>query len=110
MHASRSSLKIPQLDGPIPDPYDDVLSTPNVNICAFVIFLRHKRCNQMHSLCFPLFANIYALIKVLACVPGHTSSIVLPILFAIFLAPQSTRQPVLVLPVQDPIFFNTFIF
>lgn len=23
--------KIPQLDGPIPDPYDDVLSTPNVS-------------------------------------------------------------------------------
>ncbi|XP_062085025.1 uncharacterized protein LOC133791129 isoform X2 [Humulus lupulus] len=26
----RSSSKIPQLDGPIPDPYDDVLSTPNI--------------------------------------------------------------------------------
>ncbi|KAK9279634.1 hypothetical protein L1049_013313 [Liquidambar formosana] len=26
----RSSMKIPQLDGPIPDPYDDVLSTPNI--------------------------------------------------------------------------------
>lgn len=25
-----SSVKIPQLDGPIPDPYDDVLSTPNI--------------------------------------------------------------------------------
>ncbi|KAI3450332.1 hypothetical protein Pfo_006997 [Paulownia fortunei] len=24
------SLRIPQLDGPIPDPYDDVLSTPNI--------------------------------------------------------------------------------
>lgn len=31
-HISRSSMKIPQLDGPIPDPYDDVLSTPNVSI------------------------------------------------------------------------------
>lgn len=29
-HMSRSSMKIPQLDGPIPDPYDDVLSTPNI--------------------------------------------------------------------------------
>lgn len=29
-HLARSSMKIPQLDGPIPDPYDDVLSTPNV--------------------------------------------------------------------------------
>ncbi|KAL9371632.1 hypothetical protein Peur_036772 [Populus x canadensis] len=27
---SRSYLKIPQVDGPIPDPYDDVLSTPNI--------------------------------------------------------------------------------
>ncbi|KAL9235344.1 hypothetical protein vseg_010108 [Gypsophila vaccaria] len=25
-----SSSKIPQLDGPIPDPYDDILSTPNI--------------------------------------------------------------------------------
>lgn len=24
------SVTIPQLDGPTPDPYDDVLSTPNV--------------------------------------------------------------------------------
>ncbi|XP_048231692.1 transcription initiation factor IIA large subunit isoform X2 [Ricinus communis] len=27
---TRRGLKIPQLDGPIPDPYDDVLSTPNI--------------------------------------------------------------------------------
>ncbi|XP_011032249.1 PREDICTED: transcription initiation factor IIA subunit 1-like isoform X2 [Populus euphratica] len=27
---SRSYLKIPQVDGPIPDPYDDVVSTPNI--------------------------------------------------------------------------------
>jgi transcription initiation factor TFIIA large subunit len=27
---SRSYVKIPQVDGPIPDPYDDMLSTPNV--------------------------------------------------------------------------------
>lgn len=27
-----SSVKLPQLDGPIPDPYDDVLSTPNVSV------------------------------------------------------------------------------
>jgi hypothetical protein len=39
---SRSYLKIPQVDGPIPDPYDDVLSTPNVCITAFVIFLKYK--------------------------------------------------------------------
>ncbi|KAJ8750519.1 hypothetical protein K2173_015671 [Erythroxylum novogranatense] len=26
----RSSFKIPQIDGPMPDPYDDVLSTPNI--------------------------------------------------------------------------------
>ncbi|XP_010521880.1 PREDICTED: transcription initiation factor IIA subunit 1-like [Tarenaya hassleriana] len=25
-----SSLKIPQVDGPMPDPYDDILSTPNI--------------------------------------------------------------------------------
>lgn len=31
-HLASSSVKIPQLDGPIPDPYDDVLSTPNVSI------------------------------------------------------------------------------
>ncbi|WP_157962621.1 hypothetical protein, partial [Homoserinimonas sp. OAct 916] len=29
-HLLRASSKIPQLDGPIPDPYDDVLSTPNI--------------------------------------------------------------------------------
>lgn len=29
---SGASSKIPQLDGPIPDPYDDVLSTPNVSV------------------------------------------------------------------------------
>lgn len=34
VHSSRSSVKIPQLDGPIPEPYDDVLSTPNVSIIA----------------------------------------------------------------------------
>ncbi|ONI00146.1 hypothetical protein PRUPE_6G070500 [Prunus persica] len=28
--ALRSTPKIPQLDGPIPDPYDDALSTPNI--------------------------------------------------------------------------------
>ncbi|KAF5744577.1 Transcription initiation factor IIA subunit 1 [Tripterygium wilfordii] len=33
-HLARSSTKIPQLDGPIPDPYDDVLSTPNVQLQA----------------------------------------------------------------------------
>lgn len=33
----RAPSKIPQLDGPIPDPYDDVLSTPNVSVFnAFV--------------------------------------------------------------------------
>lgn len=26
----KSSSRIPQLDGPIPDPYDDILSTPNI--------------------------------------------------------------------------------
>ncbi|KAL4332636.1 hypothetical protein GQ457_07G034890 [Hibiscus cannabinus] len=29
-HLATSSSKIPQLDGPIPDPYDDMLSTPNI--------------------------------------------------------------------------------
>ncbi|XWS28795.1 hypothetical protein CRYUN_Cryun25bG0101800 [Craigia yunnanensis] len=29
-HLARSPSKIPQLDGPIPDPYDDMLSTPNI--------------------------------------------------------------------------------
>jgi hypothetical protein len=29
---ARPCSKIPQLDGPIPDPYDDVLSTPNVSM------------------------------------------------------------------------------
>ncbi|KAF9665554.1 hypothetical protein SADUNF_Sadunf16G0135100 [Salix dunnii] len=33
--ASRSYLKIPQVDGPIPDPYDDMLSTPNVRMMLF---------------------------------------------------------------------------
>ncbi|XP_040994002.1 transcription initiation factor IIA large subunit isoform X2 [Juglans microcarpa x Juglans regia] len=30
VRVARSCSKIPQLDGPIPDPYDDVLSTPNI--------------------------------------------------------------------------------
>ncbi|KAL8260401.1 hypothetical protein R6Q59_028354 [Mikania micrantha] len=29
-HGLKFSSRIPQLDGPIPDPYDDVLSTPNI--------------------------------------------------------------------------------
>ncbi|GMI97129.1 hypothetical protein like AT1G07470 [Hibiscus trionum] len=29
-HLTRSSSKIPQLDGPIPDPFDEMLSTPNI--------------------------------------------------------------------------------
>lgn len=33
----RASSKIPQLDGPIPDPYDDVLSTPNVSVFNAVV-------------------------------------------------------------------------
>uniref|UniRef100_A0A2P2LP78 Uncharacterized protein n=1 Tax=Rhizophora mucronata TaxID=61149 RepID=A0A2P2LP78_RHIMU len=36
-----SSSKIPQVDGPIPDSYDDELSTPNVCIILF-IFLKYK--------------------------------------------------------------------
>lgn len=28
------SSRIPQLDGPIPDPYDDMLSTPNVSFSS----------------------------------------------------------------------------
>lgn len=35
-HIERSLLKIPQLDGPMPDPYDDVLSTPNVSSLSFL--------------------------------------------------------------------------
>ena len=35
-------LRIPQLDGPIPDPYDDALSTPNVSI--FFLFLQSNLC------------------------------------------------------------------
>lgn len=31
-HGETSLSRIPQLDGPIPDPYDDVLSTPNVSV------------------------------------------------------------------------------
>lgn len=32
-HGLESSPRIPQLDGTVPDPYDDALSTPNVSIC-----------------------------------------------------------------------------
>jgi hypothetical protein len=39
-HVARSCSKIPQLDGPIPDPYDDVLSTPNVSMV--LLFVRHS--------------------------------------------------------------------
>ena len=36
----RMSSRISQLDGPIPDPYDDVLSTPNVS-CRFCLSGMH---------------------------------------------------------------------
>ena len=36
----RTSSRISQLDGPIPDPYDDVLSTPNVS-CRFCLLGMH---------------------------------------------------------------------
>lgn len=39
-HGPTFSSRIPQLDGPIPDPYDDALSTPNVSIC-FLFLLIH---------------------------------------------------------------------
>lgn len=32
VQGKKMSARIPQLDGPTPDPYDDVLSTPNVSI------------------------------------------------------------------------------
>ena len=35
VQGTRLSSSIPQLDGPIPDPYDDVLSTPNVSCCFY---------------------------------------------------------------------------
>jgi len=31
-----SSSKIPQVDGPMPDPYDEMLSTPNVRMLLFI--------------------------------------------------------------------------
>lgn len=37
--ALRSTPKIPQLDGPIPDPYDDALSTPNVSTFNVILHL-----------------------------------------------------------------------
>lgn len=33
-----SKSKIPQVDGPMPDPYDEMLSTPNV-CCSILCFL-----------------------------------------------------------------------
>lgn len=36
---ARSYARIPQLDGPIPDPYDDVLSTPSVRSFSFFLEL-----------------------------------------------------------------------
>ncbi|KAG6436221.1 hypothetical protein SASPL_101106 [Salvia splendens] len=46
------SCRIPQLDGPIPDPYDDALSTPNILIAtylstSFVLLL----CNFLKGYC-----------------------------------------------------------
>lgn len=40
------SSGIPQFDGPIPDPYDDVLSTPNVSSAS--IFLIYSTCVHTH--------------------------------------------------------------
>ena len=35
-HGLKLSPQIPQLDGPISDPYDDAVSTPNVSICLHI--------------------------------------------------------------------------
>lgn len=44
-----SSSRIPQMDGPIPDPYDDVLSTPNVSSSTEIIILSCKRSSLYFS-------------------------------------------------------------
>lgn len=35
-HELKLSHRIPQLDGPIPDQYDEAVSTPNVSFCLFL--------------------------------------------------------------------------
>lgn len=45
-YVASSCSKIPQLDGPIPEPYDDVLSTPNVSIV--IKFLKHTHKHRIN--------------------------------------------------------------
>lgn len=52
VQGASSSSRIPQLDGPISDPYDDVLSTPNVNFSSAVIIFA---CNIQFSVLFELY-------------------------------------------------------
>ncbi|KAK6247116.1 hypothetical protein QUC31_018681 [Theobroma cacao] len=48
-HLARSSSKIPQLDGPIPDPYDDMLSTPNFNFDV-ALYIVYNYCTMLSQL------------------------------------------------------------
>lgn len=47
------------MDGPIPDPYDDVLSTPNVSSSTEIIILSCKRSSLYFS-CFLLNSIKYS--------------------------------------------------
>ena len=47
-HVAGSYVRIPQLDGPIPDPYDDALSTPNVIFPRTIIRL-NVLCSSFFS-------------------------------------------------------------
>ncbi|GLT56242.1 hypothetical protein SLA2020_293010 [Shorea laevis] len=52
-HLARSTSKIPQLDGPIPDPYDDMLSTPNIYNYQGVVNEDYNIVNIPAPGCYP---------------------------------------------------------
>lgn len=74
-HVARSCSKIPQLDGPIPDPYDDVLSTPNVSMV--LQFVRQYAYKYFAFIVF-FFVPCVCICMYLACIPtsnGPSTSI-----------------------------------
>lgn len=79
-HVARSCSKIPQLDGPIPDPYDDVLSTPNVSMV--LQFERHSmQTNTLLLLFFFPLPCIWICVY-LACIPTSSGPSILPFDFS----------------------------
>lgn len=73
---ARSCSKIPQLDGPIPDPYDDVLSTPNVSMV--LLFVRQYANKYSAFIVFFPPLPCIQICMYLACIPTSSGPSILP--------------------------------